>query len=205
MATREMETEMAPHMKCPRAMLNEIERLKDILVGCRGLEFADLTAVPDEMLREATNHLCEIRDLAGNFYEPIAFQVADNELAELEVEEAPEPVNEPEPPGGQQPVETRAAAEARLTEAYASMCRRIRNRDRETQADEAYRGELFAAFDAAVTSMGEVDRAYLAEREREHQVHARRVHGQVSGMLKFWGLPELPPAETYLRPIPSDP
>jgi hypothetical protein len=194
-------TSMKPHV----AMLNEIQRLRDVLVGCRDLEFSDLSAVPDEMLREATNHLCEIRELAGDISEAIAFQVANNELAGLEVEDAPEPVSEPEPPGGQQPVETRANAAARLTEAYASMCRRIRNRDRETQADETYRGELFAAFDAALTNLAEVDRACLAEREREHQGHVRRVHGQVSGMLKSWGLPELPAPESYLRPIPSGP
>ena len=203
MTIREIHSETT--MKTHVAMLNEIQRLRDVLVGCRDLEFSDLSAVPDEMLREATNHLCEIRELAGDISEAIAFQIANNEQAELEADEAPEPVNEPELPGGQQPIETRTAAEARLTEAYASMCRRIRNRDRETQADEAYRGELFAAFDAAVTSLGEVDRAYLAEREREHQGHVRRVHGQVSGMLKFWGLPELPAPESYLRPIPSDP
>jgi hypothetical protein len=198
------EVHLEAPMKTHVAMLNEIQRLRDVLVGCRDLEVTDLAAVPDEMLRAATNHLCEIRELAGDISEAIAFQVANNELAELEVEDAPEPVSEPEKPGGQQPIETRAAAEARLTEAYASLCRRIRNRDRETQADELYRGELFAAFDAAVTGLGEVDRAYLAEREREHQGHIRRVHGQVSGMLKFWGLPELPAPEAYLRPIPSD-
>jgi len=71
-----LETPVKTHV----AMLNEIQRLRDVLAGCRDLEVTDFSAAPDEMLLAATNHLCEIRELAGDISEAIAFQVANNEL-----------------------------------------------------------------------------------------------------------------------------
>jgi hypothetical protein len=76
--------------KCPVAMLNEIQRLNVAFQECGDLEFAELTSVPDDMLREAANHLCEIRNLAGDVYERIAYEIASNELAEIASEEPEE-------------------------------------------------------------------------------------------------------------------
>jgi hypothetical protein len=191
--------------KCPIAVLNQIQRLRDVLADCREIEFIDLSDVPDHMLREATNHFSEIKELVDSFYGPIAFQIEDNEMAELEADTAADLVT-PTPPGDQDGENTdgleledkqlngaacsRQDAAGHLADAYSSLFRRIRNRDRESPGDAKYREQHFQAFDAIVKSMVAEDQAYLSRLEDSYRGHARKIHQKVAARLRFWGLPE---------------
>ena len=204
--------------KCPIAMFNDIRRLRDGLAACKELEFVDLTDVPDDLLREVTNILCEIRELVGNLYEPVAFQIEDNEMAELEAEQidmADEcvpstlPVCEAientgglefdEQPTNSEGFSNRQRAAGLLADAYASMFRRIRNRDRESPSKTEYREQQFEAFDSLVKSMGDEDQAYFSRLEDTHMAQARRIHEKVAARLKFWGLPETTSPDRHRR------
>lgn len=66
------------------AMLETLRQARALLDGCHDLLFVDLEHTPDDLLEEATNDIFEIREIAGELYEPIAFQLAENELARRE-------------------------------------------------------------------------------------------------------------------------
>lgn len=207
------------------AMLEMLRQARVLLDGCHDLLFVDLDHTPDDLLQEATNDIFDIREIAGEIYEPIAFQLAENELAELEAEEA----------AGAPPAETasqltagaldggavsifgdpvpsesavgvadaRDRAEALLKMAYASLLRRIRNRGREKPHEAPYRESLLADFRARVATMSDEDRAYLEHQEAGYLKRVAKLQKQVSAMLKFWGLPDIPSPETSRVPVPA--
>lgn len=206
---------------CPIALLTEIRRITEALGKCRALEVEDLAAVPDDMLREATNDLCEIRELAGTYYEPIAFQIGENDMAEIEAEEqATEAGNNASPPKrdehrpyelppefegnitAQDPEAIWARCQHLLQGAYAGVFRRIRNRDHEEPYEAAYRLAQFEMLDLLVAGMDDEARAHFSRLERTLQTRARQIHERVSARLRFWSLPAIPAPETYLqRPL----
>jgi len=184
-----------------------------LLDGCHDLLFVDLEHTPDDLLREATNDIFDIREIAGEIYEPIAFQIAENELAEIEAEEAagtPPAETASQLMAGAQdggavdvfgkPVPSESAvgaadardrAEALLRMAYASLLRRIRNRGREKPHEAPYRESLLADFRACVATMGDEDRTYLEHREAGYLERVAILQKQVNVMLEFWNLPAI--------------
>lgn len=188
----------------PVAVLNSLKKARELVDACDILFIADTAGIPDEMLREAIDDIEAIQEMCSEIYEPISFQLANNELAEIEAEEqavrnghaaegaSVEPESEPEPADAVSPPDDKARARGLLFAGYTSMCRRIRNRGRESQYDEQYRQQLFAEYDSLVEKMAETDRADLREREKQYHARACKLHEQVLAMLKFWGLPETP-------------
>ena len=204
------------------AMLEKLRKARALLDGCHDLLFADLETVPDNLLREVTNDIFEIREIAGEIYEPIAFQIAETELADLEADDAAGlPLTET---GSQQvagaqdgeavdifgkPVpsvstmgtsDARAQAEALLRHAYGIVMSRIRNKGREQPADTEYRDSLLADFRARVAAMSDEDRAYFEQLEARYRDRAVKLQERVNAMLKFWNLPQISSVE--LQPNP---
>jgi len=193
------------------AMLKDLRRARALLDGCQDLVFANLEFIPVDVLRKATDDIFEIREIAGEIYDPIAFQIAENELAELEADDAAGlPLTET---GSQQvagaqdgeavdifgkPVpsvstmgtsDARAQAEALLRQAYGIVMSRIRNKGREQPADTEYRDNLLADFRARVAAMSDEDRAYFGHQEASYRGRAAKLQERVNAMLKFWDLP----------------
>lgn len=204
------------------AMLEMLRQARALLGDCCDLLFTDLESVPDDLLREATNDIFELREIAGEIYDPIAFQIAGNELAELEAEEA---VGTPPAEAASQltaraqdceavdvfgnpvpgesavdPLNARDQAATRLKLAYASLMRLIRNRGREKSHETAYREGLLANFRACVAPMSDEDRAYLEQRVASYLDRAANLQKQVNVMAKFWNLPQISIVE--LQPGP---
>lgn len=203
----------------PVALLNLMRKARELVDACENLLVMDLAAVPDDMLREATNDIFAIRELAGEIYEPIAFQLADNELAEIAAEEespageddsagesdslqpAASGADEPgDVVGNAAPCPARMVAAGLLFRGYTSLYRCIRGRGREKPAAKKIRQQKFAEFDALMAGMGEEDRRDLRQLEGRYQAHARRLHERVAAMLRFWELPEIAGLETHRSP-----
>ena len=195
------------------AMLEMLRQARAMLGDCYDLLITDLESVPDDLLREATNDIFEIREIAGEIYDPIAFQIAENELAELEAEDAvgtpPAETASQLTVGAQEseavdvfgnhvpsesavdPLNARDQAETRLKLAYTSLMRRIRNRGREKSHETAYRERLLANFRACVAAISDEDRAYLEHQEAGYLDRAAKLQKQVNTMLKFWDMPAI--------------
>lgn len=195
------------------AMLETLRQARALLAGCHDLLFAELECAPDDLLREATNDIFDIREIAGEIYEPIAFQIAENELAEIEAEEAAgtppaetaSQLTAGPPDGGAvnifgDPVPSESAvnaadardqAEALLKMAYASLMKRIRNRGREKSREAPWRAGLLADVRARVATMSDEDRRHLEQLESRYRDRAMKLEEQVNVMLKFWDLPAI--------------
>lgn len=69
-------------------MVAEIRQIRDRVADCHDLLAMNLGGVPDDPLREAMHDLADIREYAGELFDVIAIQLANNELAEIQALEA---------------------------------------------------------------------------------------------------------------------
>ncbi len=68
-------------------MIAAVRRMRDLLADCHEMLVADLGSVSDDALYEAARDLSEIGEYAGELYDVVAIQLANNELTEIHVEE----------------------------------------------------------------------------------------------------------------------
>jgi hypothetical protein len=71
----------------PVALLSRLKEARAVVEACEPLSHADPAEISDELLREAASDIDVIHEICGEIYEMIAYQVAENELAEIKAEE----------------------------------------------------------------------------------------------------------------------
>lgn len=180
------------------ALLQKIKQARALLTDCRELLCLDLEAVPDDLLQDARGDIHEVREMAGDIFGPIAFQLADNQLAEMADDESVEAAAYENGPGGTgstgapaSPRNVRAAAADSLVRAYATTMTRIRNQGRETPHDAAFRDAMMARFQKLLALATNEDSEYLEQMEARYRARATELYARVNVMLKFWELPEI--------------